>query len=90
MPKYRVTKPRFFGGVFYEPENNNILIVEEPFKKDKDGNLPSGLELLKDEPQPEVKKGKGKATAPQPDSATIAAEAREPANPDFSGQPEVL
>lgn len=45
MPKYKVLKPGFFGGVFRTPGGpHDPVITAQPFKK---GACPSWLELLK-------------------------------------------
>lgn len=81
MPSYRVTTPRFHHGTMYGPgTSRDVLTVEVPFKPDADGKLPNGLILI-DETVPQAEKPapkSKKATAPQPDAATIAAEKSEP------------
>ena len=45
MATYKVLKPRFHGGMLYEPGGKrSTLTVDKPFKE-----LPDGLELIKDQ-----------------------------------------
>lgn len=47
MFTYKVTTPRFYNDSMHGPGTGRDFIkVDKPFPKDKDGNLPEGLELV--------------------------------------------